>query len=280
MTRRTVRGVERPAKEPQAKPRGARRGASPRNRSLERGLEILRVFRPGASCRGNNEIAERTGLPRSTVSRLTQTLVACRFLQYDGVARAYRLAAPVLSLAEAYLVESEILAVAVPLMKRVAEKFQVNVGLAAADGDELVYLHAIRRSLGGVPRHVTTGHRVPVESTAIGRAYLATLNGEDLDRVLNSVRPRHTGRWRTIEAEIGKSIRQVRREGYCQVEWLPGMKTVATAVELPACAPYLVNLSVKSEQCDDQRMRNELAPELMRLANRLRESLAAKTPAA
>lgn len=278
MKRGTVRNAERPAKGPQAKLRAAPRGTSPRNRSLERGLEILRVFRPGASCRGNNEIAERTGLPRSTVSRLTQTLVACRFLRYDQVARAYRLGAPVLSLAEAYLVESEVLPVAMPLMRRVADKFQVNVGLAVADGDELVYLHAIRRSLGGVPRHVTTGHRVPVESTAIGRAYLATLNGKDLDRALKAVRPRHKGRWRTIETDIHKSIRQVRREGYCQVEWLPGMKTVATAVECPFSAPYVVNLSVKADQCDDHRMRNELAPELLRLAMKLRELLSGQSP--
>jgi DNA-binding IclR family transcriptional regulator len=269
-----------PAKDAQAKPRAARRGTSPRNRSLERGLEILRVFRPGASCRGNNEIAERTGLPRSTVSRLTQTLVACRFLHYDRAARAYRLGAPVLSLAEAYLVESELLPVAVPLMKRVAEKFQVNVGLAVADGDELVYLHAIRRSVGGVPRHVTTGHRVPVESTAIGRAYLSTLDAKELDRALRAVRPRHKGRWRVIEAGIRKSIRQLRREGYCLVEWLPGMKTVATAVEFPFCVPYLVNLSVKADQCDDNRMRKELAPELLRLATKLREALAGQSAAA
>ena len=273
-----MRNVERQVKDQQARGRAARRGTSPSNRSLERGLEILRVFRPGASYRGNNEIAERTGLPRSTVSRLTQTLVACRFLHYDPVARAYRLGAPVLSLAEAYLVESEVLPVAVPLMKLLADKFQVNVGLAVADGDELVYLHAIRRSLGGVPRHVTTGHRVPVELTAIGHAYLATLNGENLARVLKLVRPRHKSRWRVIEAEVHKSIRQVGRVGYCNVEWLPGMKTVAIAVELLFCAPYLVNLSVKSDQCDDNRMRNELAPELLRLATKLREAFSGASP--
>ena len=50
-------------------------GVSPANRSLERGIEILRSFRPGSELLGNAEIAERTGLSRSTVSRLTQTLV-------------------------------------------------------------------------------------------------------------------------------------------------------------------------------------------------------------
>jgi len=250
------------------------RGSSPRNRSLERGLEILRVFCPGASCRGNNEIAERTGLPRSTVSRLTQTLVACRFLHHDPLANAYRLGAPVLSLAEAYLVDSEVLPVAVPLMKRVADKLQVNVGLAVADGEELVYLHSIRRSFGGMTRHVTTGHRVPVEATAIGRAYLATLSGEELARLLKVVRPRHRRRWRSIEADLRKSIRQVQREGYCQVRWLPGVTAIATPIELPNRPPYMVNITVKTDQCGESRMSNELVPALLRLARNLHQALA------
>src|SRR4029450_10506107 len=75
--------------------------AGDRNRSLTRGMEILRAFRPGSDLHGNGELAERTGLSRSAVSRLAQTLVACGMLERDRRARAYRLAAPVLSLAHA-----------------------------------------------------------------------------------------------------------------------------------------------------------------------------------
>jgi DNA-binding NarL/FixJ family response regulator len=52
-----------------------RMGRSSANRSLERGMDVLRAFRPGLETLGNGEIAERTGLSPSTVSRLTQTLV-------------------------------------------------------------------------------------------------------------------------------------------------------------------------------------------------------------
>jgi DNA-binding IclR family transcriptional regulator len=76
-------------------------GRSASNRSLERGLDILRAFRPGSEALGNGEIAERTGLSRATASRLTQTLVDAGWLQHDAAERAYRLAARVLSLAHA-----------------------------------------------------------------------------------------------------------------------------------------------------------------------------------
>ena len=57
------------------------------NRSLERGIEILRAFRPGVDLLGNSELAERTGLPRATVSRLSQTLVNSGLLEHDRSAR-------------------------------------------------------------------------------------------------------------------------------------------------------------------------------------------------
>jgi DNA-binding IclR family transcriptional regulator len=47
---------------------------------LARGLEVLRAFRPDDGPLGNHALAERTGLPRSTVSRLTYTLTSLGYL--------------------------------------------------------------------------------------------------------------------------------------------------------------------------------------------------------
>lgn len=69
-------------------------GRSAANRSLERGIEILRAFRPGSELLGNSEIAERTGLARSTVSRLTQTLVGTGLLSSTPASAPIALAQP------------------------------------------------------------------------------------------------------------------------------------------------------------------------------------------
>ncbi|HMA06332.1 MAG TPA: helix-turn-helix domain-containing protein, partial [Ramlibacter sp.] len=111
----------------------ARFREKPRNRSLERGIEILRAFKPGADILGNGELAERTGLPAATVSRLTQTLVGTGMLEHDPRQHAYRLAAPVLSLAHAMRSGSPVLQLAAPMMRKLAEKMKINVGLAVAD---------------------------------------------------------------------------------------------------------------------------------------------------
>ena len=145
-------------------------GLSPANRSLERGVELLRAFRPGTEVLGNAELAERTGLSRPTVTRLAQTLVGCGLLQQDAPTRAYRLAPAVLSLAQAMRAGCNELQLAAPLMREVAERNHLNVGLAAPDRDEMVYLESIRYNRRVALRSVVSGQRVPTERTSLGRA--------------------------------------------------------------------------------------------------------------
>lgn len=150
-------------------------GKAPLNRSLERGLEILRAFRAGTEYLGNGDISERTGLSKSTISRLTQTLIHSGMLVYDGQRSAYRLAPATLCLGNAMYNSSSLIQRAAPLMREAAHALRVNVGLAAADRDEMIYLESIRLSRKNTPRTVQTGQRVPMEFTSLGRAYLATI---------------------------------------------------------------------------------------------------------
>ena len=50
--------------------------------ALARGLSVLRSFRQGDRFLGNQEIAERTGLAKATVSRLTHTLTVLGYLNH------------------------------------------------------------------------------------------------------------------------------------------------------------------------------------------------------
>jgi hypothetical protein len=62
--------------------------------ALARGLELLGAFRPDDRVLGNLELATRTALPKSTVSRLTYTLTRLGYLEpaQDGSGGAgYRL---------------------------------------------------------------------------------------------------------------------------------------------------------------------------------------------
>ena len=259
---------------------GGRRtaGASPANRSLERGVEILRAFRQGSELLGNGELAERTGLPKSTVSRLTQTLVGLGMLQNEVALRAYRLAPAVLSLAHAMRTGSRVLAVAAPLMRRLAERERINVGLAAPDRDEMIYLESIRYAHRVAFRHVVSGQRVPMELTSLGRAYLATLSVPEYQALKAIFRRRRERSWNILSAEIEAARAGVRAFGFCAASWQPEVIAVAAPL-LTSDMAYAVNVSVLTTD-PFERVVSRLAPKLLTLRDDIRLALERATGAA
>lgn len=246
-------------------------GISPANRSLERGIELLRSFRPGSELLGNAELAERTGLSRATVSRLTQTLVGSGMLLVDPGSRALRLAPAVLSLGHAMRAGSTILGVAAPLMRRAAETHRINVGLAAPDRDEMVYLESIRYNRRPSLRTVVSGQRVPMELTSLGRAYLADAPAPRRDALLRHFRQTRAGQWRALEKEISLAIESVDRQGWCAASWQPEVVAVAAPLQFRG-AHYALNVSLSSAE-PFEKLVAELGPVLLDLKARLQHEL-------
>ncbi|SCK22435.1 transcriptional regulator, IclR family [Variovorax sp. HW608] len=252
-------------------------GISPANRSLERGIEILRSFRPGSELLGNAEIAERTGLSRSTVSRLTQTLVGSGYLEVELRTRAYRLAPPVLSLAHAMRTGSTALALAAPHMLDAARAEQINVGLAAPDRDEMVYLESIRYNRRPSLRRVVSGQRVPMELTSLGRAYLAIAPPSQRKALLAHFRRMRRAQWPQLEPALMGAIRDVEEMGFCAAAWQHEVVAVATPLLFKG-APYALNVSVSTAQ-EFQQTVGKLAPKLLGLRERIQQAFDAATDA-
>ncbi|WP_454720101.1 MULTISPECIES: IclR family transcriptional regulator [Cupriavidus] len=247
------------------------------NRSLERGIALLRAFRPGSEVLGNGELAERTGLARSTVSRLTQSLVETGFLQYDPDLRAYRLGVPVLSLAHAMRTGSTVLQLAAPLMRELAQAEHINVGLAMADQDEMVYLESIRYSRKVSLRNVVTGQRVPIALTSLGRAWLAAAPAPEREALMRQFRQRFSAHWPELEADILAAIDHVQRHGWCAAGWQPEVVALSTPMQLGHYPLHVLNVST-STRAGVAAASRELRPHLMRLAAQLRHAFAQTRP--
>lgn len=246
--------------------------AAPANRSLERGIALLRAFRPGLEVLGNGELAERTGLSPSTVSRLTQTLVKTGFLQYEPARRAYRLGVPVLSLAHAMRTGSAVLKVAAPWMRELAQARRINVGIAVPDGDDMVYLESVRYGRKVSLRNVVAGQRVPIELTSLGRAYLAAAPKEHRAEWLAAMKKRRAGHWHELAAEIADAMDSVARRGYCVASWQPGVVALSTPLVLDNGATYVLNASLTTLE-SPQVIARSLADDLLGLARRIKTAL-------
>ena len=245
------------------------------NRSLERGIEILRAFRPGVDVLGNGEIAERTGLPRSTVSRLTRTLVNSGMLDEAHDRRAYRLAASVISLGHAMRIGSPVLNAIGPLMRAESVRRKVNVGLATADRTMMVYLESIRYSPRAALRNVVAGQQVPMELTSLGRAYLAGLGEAERAALMRQFRRRTGAATRRLLDEVSASIRSVERRGYCAVSWQRGVLAVAAPLIIEGLPIYALNLSVQDVE-PSEALAGELAAYLLPFVSKCRQELSAR----
>lgn len=249
-----------------------KRGRSPLNRSLTRGIAILRAFRPGTTLLGNGEIAERTGLPRASISRLTQTLTEAGYLEYSAPQRAYRLGAPVLTLAHAMRSGSPVLRIATPAMTALARRLRINVGLAVRDGDEMVYLESVRFNAKGAQRTVVSGQRVPIELTALGRAWLAVAPETERKALVAQLKMKRGNRWRQLEKEIADAADTVAQRGYCVASWQPQVIAVAAPLVSARHPVHVLNVSVTTEEPIAPVVR-ALAPPLLALAAQLQDAL-------
>lgn len=248
-------------------------GKATPNRSLERGIAVLRAFRAGSSMLGNSEIAERTGLSRSTVSRLTQSLIETGMLEYIPQCRAYRLGVPVLSMAHAMRDSSQVLKVATPMMVEVAMRHKINVGLAVADGDEMVYLESFRYNRRQSLRTVVSGQRIPMALTSLGRAYLATLSPEGFSALMMAMAGKSRSRdWRELRQEIAAAVMSVRQKGYCVASWQPQVVAIATPLRFKGYGVHVLNVSVSTSH-DAEAVEAALARPLTELAAAVQERM-------
>jgi DNA-binding IclR family transcriptional regulator len=177
-------------------------GANPAA-SLVRGLDILRAFTANDATLGNQELIERTGLPKATVSRLTATLVSLGYLHYDSQLGRYSIGPATVSLGYSALSSSAVVHMAHPLMQALADKTGVATALGTRDGLEMVYL-ANCRSQSPVSLRLNVGSRLPLWRTAMGLAYLAEMRPEIREAVVAQIvaaEPAHEHRIRDALAE-------------------------------------------------------------------------------
>lgn len=245
---------------------------TPGSRSLERGLLLLRAFRGGITAVSNAEFASFSGLPRSTVSRLTRSLVDAGFLEYHVPTGTYRLGPPLLTLGTTARNSSPVLETALPMMRELADHWSINVGLAVEDAGDMVYLDSVRRGSLGLFRRVVPGTRIPVAETALGRTWLAVVGPERRTTALQSMSLRYGQQWPRLMCEIHLAMQHVERHGWCAANFRSAeLTSVAMPICLKGARVHALNISFSASSHSSSIQ--ELAAALLSTGRHLVESL-------
>src|SRR3546814_5604607 len=89
---------------------------------------------------GNGDIAVRTAIPRSTVSRLTRTLAVLGYLRYLPRLEKYELGPGILALGYHRLAASGVREVARPHMQALADTADCAIAMGIADRLTMIYV--------------------------------------------------------------------------------------------------------------------------------------------
>lgn len=233
--------------------------------ALARGLQVLRCFSPDHSCLGNQELARMTGLPKSTVSRITYTLTSLGYLRYIPDSGLYCPDAGVLALGYGALSAITTAQLAQPYMKELARTTGAAVALGQFDGESMIYVEAIHGS-SALYLRLPVGYRLAMDST-MGRAYLAQLPVDQCEQLLRTLPG-------SLPSEL--AVKQARADyqatGCCfgLGDWQQGIYAAAIAFEsLKGEGTFVLSCGGPASLFPEDTLRTQVAQAMRDIAHRL-----------
>lgn len=247
--------------------------------ALARGMSVLSAFRIGDGPLGNQELAERTGLPLPTVSRLTNTLTQLGYLVYRPRTSLYELGGQALTLGQVALAGLDIRNVARPFMRELCKLGNSNVGLGIRDRSKILYVETCEgESLIGLRLHA--GSRIPMATSAMGRAYLATVDVEEREAIYKQLQKENSENWPRLHRDIGRAIESVRSKGFCTAirAWSSDINAAATAVSTPDGKVFSLGIGGPSYLVSSEFLEEEVGPKLVAAARQIALAIGGTLP--
>lgn len=239
--------------------------------ALARGLEVLSCFRSGNQAQGNQELALRCKLPKSTVSRLTSTLVKLGYLKHDDDSGKYSLGMATLSLGVGMLDRLDIRQVARPFMQELADATQTMVSLGVRDRLSMLYIENCR-SRSALTLSLDIGSRLPIATSSMGRAYLAMTSEQERNDIIALL----LEKGKLPENEIIDNINQATADFLslgctCSFgDWQENVNGIAVGFQLSPAHPIMVlTCGAPSFSVSSEFLLNEARPKLLEAVSKI-----------
>lgn len=199
------------------------------SRSLEYGVAILECFTDERQILGIAEMADMVGVSRSTTHRYALTLVELGRLEQDNK-RKYRLAANAAQPGMAVIGRLRLESPPRTILKDLRAETGHTVSVAVLDEGTAIYVHRVLAHGAGqyeADGNLGVGARVPLDSTAVGRALLASLPKGEFNELLREMRLNVRAKER-----LERVIEQVRQDwiAFSDEEHARGARSLAVPV--------------------------------------------------
>lgn len=224
--------------------------------SVVRAIHLLKCFTLEKRELSLAELAELTKLNKSTAHGIISTLKAQGLIDQNEKTLRYRLGLGILELGETVLGSMNILDIAAPLLEKLSNQVGETVMLGILDGTDVVYIykHETSQSM----RIVTAvGARNPAYCTSLGKAMLAHLSPEQLQRHLPRVLSPKTSNSIQNKPYLLNQLADIRINGYAYEngEAIEGLSCVGAPIfNNQGVASYAISVAAPTMRFDSLKM--------------------------
>ena len=247
------------------------------SKTVANALNVLSCFSRSEPVLTASELTRRLKLARTSVIRLLATLEGFGFIEKCPEAVGYRIGLRAFEVGTLVLAANPLSSVLSRALDELVEKTQCTAYLAVLDKDDVIILNYRE---GTLPIRFLwhVGDRLPLHTTALGKAMLACMSSEEIDR--------HLGRGKALRGLTEKSIRtrskldaeitktRERGWGLAREESHPGLTAVGSTILDKANRPIAaISVSFLDYPPNPKRL-NHLAAVVMAVAENVSRKIA------
>ena len=196
-------------------------------KSLSKAMNLLDIFTMPPYAYGVSEVARRFNYPKTSVHNIFSTLALYGLLKYDATTQKYLLGYKAAELGHSFRKSNSMLSIMKPYLTQLSADLKETVYLGTLSDDMVLYLDVAYSpfSAGGD----VIGHKAPLHCTGIGKALLAYMDTESINRILSKPLQAFTPDTKTSPQELLDEISFIRENGYSidNMEHEFGVKCVA-----------------------------------------------------
>ncbi len=185
--------------------------------SVQKALQILLAFEPHNEEMGTMEISARTGIHKSTVSRLLNVLACYNFLQHDPKSKKFTLGMSAAKIGSAIRrsLGERLVAVAQPHIDKLRNSVGETIALELWTGRDTVLAYYAESFNRHRAFRLQLGDHVDVHISAGARVIMAFLPPQIVERVLERVEFRqYTDNTLTSAEQLKAELTGIRKQGY------------------------------------------------------------------
>ncbi|MDD5483552.1 MAG: IclR family transcriptional regulator [Kiritimatiellae bacterium] len=201
-------------------------------RSLDKALRLVDLIADAAEGIGNNDLSRKIGLERTTVFRLLETLAMHNYVRRDPVTKKYALGNRILELSLMIRKGRRLQDISRSYLRKLARETGETAHLAVLNGDEIII---VDQEMGGhlIGVHTHVGMHEPIHCTALGKALLFRMNGNEIGEIIGGNRLQaYSKNTITTLDKLQQELVASRKRGYAldNEEYKQGVRCLAAPV--------------------------------------------------